>query len=162
LEGLPASIVRAYRGQQADANQMFQSEAADLSHRGYVPSSQSWAGADRTGAIVGSLFGLAVGFWGIFVVGARSSAGIAIIIAGALTAVVSQALAPNGGTLTVSYGREPGSDAPAGQAEGDSIVRDPGPSKLVDRIRQLDEALEAGVISADEHATKRASIIDDL
>ena len=40
----PATIVRSYKGkQQADANHLFQQDAAALAAQGYLPTSQSWA-----------------------------------------------------------------------------------------------------------------------
>jgi hypothetical protein len=152
----PASIVRSYRGkQQNDANTLFQSEAAVLADRGYVPSSQSWAAADRTGALVGALFGGAIGFWGIFVVGGGTAAGIALIITGVLISLLAQAGSPSGGALTVSYARQAVAAAGAPSAASSSA-----PTTLSDRIIQLDAALAAGHISAEEYATKRSGILE--
>ncbi len=138
VEGNPATIVRTYRGkQQADAVTAFRQDAEILAGRGYAPTSQSWApGQWGCGAFLLALL-------------------LAVVIVGILIFIYMLVVKPEG-TLTVTYSRSPaGAGAPVTEAPG-------LPANLVDRLAQLDQARDAGLITAEEHADKRQNILDSL
>ena len=133
----PGSVIRTYHGQQqADAVTAFQWEAAAFAQRGYVPSSQSWApGQWGAGAFVAAIL-------------------LMFVLVGFLVFLYLLIVKPEG-TLTVTYVRQ-AEEAPAPAPPDDTAV---SPS-LARRLAELDEAMSAGLISAEERASKRAAILE--
>jgi hypothetical protein len=113
-------------------------DASYLAERGYVPSSQSWAaGQWGCGAFALALF-------------------LFIFLIGLLIFIYMLIVSPDG-TLTVTYVRQaPDTRQQIEPAEATA------PASLAERLEQLDAALEAGVITQEEHASKRSSILDDF
>lgn len=134
----PAVVVRTYHGRtQADAAALFHRDATRLAGFGYRPVSQSWADG-RPG--VGRM--LALGLW-------------------------ANSIRPDG-TLTVTYALEASSIPPAPSREARPSPP-PGPTEsrrdtpdLASRLRQLNDARDAGLVTDEEYATKRAALLDDL
>ena len=133
----PGSVIRTYRGrQQADAVAAFQWEAAAFAQRSYVRASQSWApGQWGAGAFVAAIF-------------------LMFVLVGFLVFLYLLVVKPEG-TLTVTYVRqvevEPAPVPPDDTALSPSLAR---------RLAELDEATNAGLISAEERAAKRAAILE--
>jgi hypothetical protein len=136
----PASetVVREYRGhQQADANSKFQSDADVLARAGYVPSTQSWA-AGQYGA-------------GAFVVALL----LLFVLVGILVFIYMLIVKPDG-TLTVTYTRKP--PPPTTHPNAATLAT----TSVADRLRSLQEAKEAGLISDDEYSAARARVLEDI
>ena len=139
----PAILIRAYRGkQQADALAAFEADALDLAVGGYHPVTQSWA----------------PGQWGC---GAFLVAILLCIVVVGLIVFIYMLLVKPDGTLTVTYQRR-GVVAP--QA---AVTRVPPRARAAERrtlavrLAELDEARDAGLISPDEYASRRAQIIEE-
>jgi hypothetical protein len=161
----PPTIVRTYRGaQQADTTAVFQKEAAELVKRRYSPTSQSWAAADRTGALVGSLLGGLIMLWGILVVGGGTSIGIVLLVVGGSTALLAQAASPSGGSLAVTYERrDQSSSAPLAPAGSPATQAVESPfSNIEARLATLERLRAAGTITQDEFAARRNKILDEI
>ena len=128
----PAAIVRVYRGRHhSDAIAAFQRDAQALAARGYAPTTQSWAqGQYGCGAFLLALL-------------------LAVVLIGVLI-FIYMLIVKAEGKLTVTYAR-----ATAPMPTEDQIPA----TELSDRLAQLDAARDAGLITADEHAAKRAAII---
>ncbi|WP_291994909.1 zinc ribbon domain-containing protein [Candidatus Accumulibacter sp. ACC003] len=79
-------IVKTYKGSQAKAMELFQSDAAKMAAEGYFPTSQSWApGAYGCGSFLGALL-------------------LCVVLVGFLIFIYMHLVKPDG-TLTVSYQR---------------------------------------------------------
>lgn len=142
VHAMPAgeTLVRTYRGkQQADTNAAFQEEAKYLAWAGFRPTTQSWA----------------AGQWGCgaFLVALL----LAVVLIGILVFIYMLVVKPEG-TLTVTYSRA-GTTA---TREPSTVTPSPTPAALSDRLRHLDEARAAGLITDEEYAAKRQKIIDEL
>ena len=132
----PATIVRMYKGKQADANAAFQQDAAALAGQGYVPTSQSWApGQWGRGAFMLAVF-------------------LFLFLIGILVFIYMLLFKPDG-TLTVTYTRQ----QLASSSQMPPAAR-PTPV-LVDRLSQLDQAKASGLVTDEEYAARRAKILDD-
>jgi hypothetical protein len=160
VAGSPPTILRVYRGnQQADAIAAFEQEASELSRLGYLPSTQNWApGQWGRGAFLVALL-------------------LCIVIIGILVFLYMLIVKPEG-TLTVTYARmtsppasrpsalspsqtRAGRRPPRGQrAEGRPVA--PVSRTLTDRLRQLQQAHDAGLISDEEFTAKRKTLLEGL
>jgi hypothetical protein len=135
-------LVRVYRGaQQSDVVRAFQRDAAELAKSGYQPMSQSWA----------------AGQWGCG--GFLIALLLCFVLIGFLVFVYMLVVRP-AGTLTVTYGSQ------AAAAPATTYVAQPETaptsSELMDRLRQLQAAHQAGLISDDEFAAKRGEMLRGL
>lgn len=137
LANEPASVVRIYHGnQQPDAVFEFREEAQVFAAQGYIPSSQSWApGQWGCGMWLVALL-LCFGF------------GIGVLV------FLYMLIVKPAGTLTVTYVRQKPNAAPS--APGLTTSN----QLLVERLNQLDAALAAGLISAEEHKAKRTAVLE--
>jgi hypothetical protein len=142
--GGPPTVVRVYHGsQQADAVAAFRRDAENLSLEGYHPVSQSWA----------------AGQWGCgaFVIAIV----LMIVLVGFLIFLYLLIVKPEG-TLTVTYARAatliesqaPPVSTPA-QAEP-QVASAP----LAARLAELSAAHDAGHLTDEEYAAKRAEILE--
>jgi uncharacterized membrane protein len=136
------SVVRVYRGkQQADAVAAFREDAERLALRGYQPTSQSWA----------------PGQWGAgaFLIAVL----LMIVLIGFLIFLYLLIVKPEG-TLTVTYARattQAESQVPSGS---EPAPEQPiGNAPLAARLAELNAARDAGHLTDEEYAAKRAEII---
>jgi hypothetical protein len=131
---VPRTLVRQYHGGVQEANGLFRYDAARLAEQGYVPISQDYVqGSYGCGAFLVALL-------------------LCIILVGILIFIFMLIVKP-AGTLTVTYAYQP---APT------PFAPPPPPlptGDLASRLRELDEALNAGLITPEQHAAKRAEML---
>ena len=158
----PATLIWTYQATSlADATGLFQEEAATLSGPGYAPSAQSWAGSDRTGALVASLLGGATALFGILFLDVGT--GILLLVVGVAIALIALAASPSGGSLTVTYAMRDlvGGSAPAAP----SLAAAPAPSgeqAIRARLTNLDELHRDGLVTDDEYTARRSEILHEI
>lgn len=144
----PKTLIRTYRGhQQHDAVAAFQRDAERMASQGYVPVSQSWA----------------PGQWGC---GAFLVALVLFLVLIGILIFIYMLLVKPDGTLTVTYQLQSPQASPAAMptmaspALPPSTASSPLPSStLADRLAELGQARQAGLISEQEYQTKRADLL---
>jgi hypothetical protein len=145
LAGHPPTIVRVYRGnQQSDVTPSFRKDADILAGRGYTPTTQSWAEGQWGG--------------GAFLVALL----LCVVLIGFVVFLYLLVVKPEG-TLTVTYARQevqPASVAPPTPSALAETV--PANATLAERLRQLGEARDAGLISNEEFDAKRSELLRGL
>ena len=158
----PATLIRTYQARsQPEATGLFQEEAVTFSGHGYAPSAQSWAAADRTGALVASLLGGAMALFGILFL--DSGAGIIILVIGVAIALIALAVSPSGGSLTVTYAmrHQVGGSAPVAPSPVDAPTI-PGPRPVRERLADLEALHRDRVVTDDEYAARRSEILHEI
>lgn len=135
----PSTIIRSYTGKtQADAVAEFEEDAAQLARAGYFPTGQSWAqGQWGCGAFLIALL-------------------LCVLLIGILIFIYMLVVKPTG-TLTVTYVRR---ERESAALPKEQINAQPGSG--LDRLRNLEQAKAAGLITNEEYAAKRAQVIEDL
>ncbi len=134
----PSTIIRTYVGkQQADTTAAFQAEARYLASCGYIVKSQSWA----------------PGQWGCgaFLVAVL----LFIVLIGILVFLYLLIVKPDG-TLTVVFERTAQPQSQPARASGAASADVGG------RLRHLTELHDAGAITDEEYAARRAEILRDI
>jgi hypothetical protein len=135
----PRVLVRSYAAhQQSDAITAFQADASALTSIGYEPVSQSWAEGQWGG-----------GAWLV-------ALALCLIVIGLLVFAYMLIVKPDG-TLTVTYARRD-----EAREEVAPMVADPLATSLASRLRQLDEARRAGLLTDVEYQARRMAIIESV
>jgi hypothetical protein len=161
----PMSIIRTYQGAlESAAVHASDADAVRLAAYGYSPRSVSWAPGEWTGGayIVGLvLLLLAL----LFVLGASQallfgSIGLAFVF------FLAMFFSPPEGSLTVLYERGPADDQEQAIASSAAADGNPAPAptgtalpSLKERLAQLQEARDAGLIAPAEYDALRADIL---
>lgn len=133
----PPTLTQVYRGaQQADAVAAMRKDAEELAKWGYAPTSQSWA----QGQWGGGAFLIAIV--------------LMILLVGFLIFLYMLIVKP-WGSLTVTYTKQ-------GPPPAEPAAPSPVDRSLSGRLTQLDDARKTGLISDEEHAARRAKILDEI
>lgn len=129
------TLIRTYPGDKRAASLIYQQDAARLAQAGYRPTAVDWSpGQYSAVAFVVALI-------------------LCVLLIGILVFIYMIIVKP-AGTLTVTYTLE----QPTARPEPAPQVSAP-PTALTDRLQQLAAARDAGLISPQEHDTKRAELL---
>jgi hypothetical protein len=132
---MPSTVVRTYSGKQQAATAAFQGEATVFARHGYVVTSQSWApGSWGAGAWLLALL-------------------LFLVLLGVLIFLYMLIVKPDG-TLTVTYTREARAPTPSASPAVTTAA--------ADRLSQLANLRDQGLITSEEYEAKRAEIVAEL
>ena len=141
VRGRPRTLVRTYKGtNQSSATAVFQTESGLLAERGYAPTNLSWA----------------PGQWdaGAFLVAVL----LFIVLIGIFVFLYMLIVKPEG-TLTVTYTKSEVATDPAEPSTRTAPAEAVMPT-LTNRLTELEEAHEAGLMTDEEFERRRTSLIE--